>query len=367
MTDETNPSEALSPSAALLYAAHSAVLQRRSVIADEREEERARKGRRHPDAHVETLWTCTRYLSLSVHAIEREVPRLGARVRRLSTMLTPGVIAPALGADAIAFGFVRQTTADAHQAQAAAIDLGAIRSLPDGFGVALAMLLRASVLLLAPGGHPKRTPFDDDLRRLVDSGGQLASVPDEQRAMAAEGFLDAAERALEDAIVVDLTDAAGRVRLSRRDLEGLSRAGVLATQTIRNRLHARLGDVRRAVGLPFLFTPTDSARVDGAMRFDRGTVRFVRGAPPLSLGELCVGGYIEFSAHAPMMVSEPEPRSERFGLDHELLSMWVRAWSRERFGRALVLDERWHIVTGAELSGNVRSEVAFNLLRGATL
>jgi hypothetical protein len=367
MSDETNPSEALSPSVALLYAAHTAVLQRRSVIADERREERARNDRRPSDAHVEILGTCTRYLSLSVHAIEREVPGLGARVRRLSTMLTPGAIAPGLGADAIAFQFVWQSMAEAHKAQAAAIDLGAMRSLPDDGERALAMLLCASVLLLPTEDHPKRTPFDDELRRLVDPGGQLASVPVERRAMAAEGFLDAAEPELEDAIVVELTDAANRVRLSRRVLEGLSRTGMLATQTIKNRLHVRLVDVRRAVGLPLLFMSSDSARVDGEMRFDRGLVRFVRGPSPLSRGGLHDDGYLEFSPHTPMMVPEQAPRSKDFGLDHELLAMWVRAWSRERFGRALVIDERWQIVTGAaQLPGRVRSQVAFNLLGGST-
>ena len=45
------------------------------------------------------------------------------------------------------------------------------------------------------------------------------------------------------------------------------------------------------------------------------------------------------------------------------LSLWARAWSRERFGRPLAPNPNWYVVAGDALAGRVQSVAVFNVLR----
>lgn len=292
MANEWEGVSKLSHEGLLLYAAHTAVAQsqRSAAVRVEREGNDGRRpsgATRTPDGS-----TRSRFLSLSTLQLERVAPSVAFQAKVVSTMLRPDVV---LGSGPTAMMFT--LVAMKHRDEAGTIDLAPIQSLPEGRAPATDFLLRAAAYLLPPDGDIASSPFDAHLRRLLAVGPQ--ALPPEGDVVAAEYWLDLAERELEDFVSVDLSTAADRARISRRDIEKLTRANLIPRVEAKRRTQVHLGAVRRALGLPFLFPPLVTLRVDGVQVFDRGNVHFIRGSAPVAGGEPLEDGYLEFAPREP--------------------------------------------------------------------
>lgn len=372
MADEVGQTVALTPVGELLYAAHTAVAQRRYVEAKGREAELEREGRMRFSDHSRVLGTWTRYLSLSYRELERRAPEIAEQAHEVGLSLTPGATYEFIPGGGSRSDFLNAMLRDdlvmSHKARAKTIDLSTLDAVPADGPPATGHLLRAAGLLLSPPTEDHATPFDHDLRRLIDPDGRFAEMQTEHRLAEADALLDLAERELEDAFVVDLSVVANRTRVARADLEELVREGLIPRHVEKNRLHANLGHARRLLGLPFLFMHSASSRIEGTMLFTTGHVHFVRGVAPIDRGAPGDSIYLEFVPNSRSMRSRlgdyarRRCRHEDLWLDTEMLSMWLRAWASERFRRVIHLDDRWQVIAGQELPGRVRSAVAFNLL-----
>ncbi|MFO0653331.1 MAG: hypothetical protein U0326_44330, partial [Polyangiales bacterium] len=269
----------LTPVGALLYAAHTAIAARRATIAKEHTEAMAREGRTRLSSGAAELHPWTRYFELSVLEIARVEPKLDLQAKVIGNMLltrriwsaAPGDSAQAIGMSEVLSKLMIQS----HGAQTETINLRATTSLPDDRERSTDALLRAAALLATPPGLLTATRFDDDLRRLADAEGAAAKLTPDQARARADGWLDIAERELEDTVTVDLSEAASRVRLTRRELEGLVRAKVLPERREKKRMGVTLGELRRALGLPFVFSHAATPRIDGTLTFPMGAVHFV--------------------------------------------------------------------------------------------
>lgn len=370
MANERKGVSELTPEGTILYAAHTAVAQGQRSKGDGQVDASSCEGQHGADERARKGNAWARYLTLSFHQLERVAPAVAFQTRVVGNMLRPGGVYGARGGTTRHEVVIAETIGLAgmmHRERAASIDLSPISSLPEERSNATDLLLHAAVHLMAPVGDAMSSPFDADLRRLAAADTSILSPKGELSE--AERWLDLAEREFEDVVVVDLSEGADRARITRRELEGLARANIIPRLEAKKRQHVHPGALRRALGLPFLFPPTSSPRVDGAQEFARGRVHFVRGAAPIALDAPADGGYLEFTPRDPAQRAglaqyRHRPCSAKdLGLDPAALSLWARAWSRERFGRPLAPNPDWYVVAGDELARRVQSVAVFNVLQ----
>ncbi len=374
MSDVGSTDAELTPAGALLYAAHSAVAQRRWTEAQRREKDLPSEGDRRHGEHSFALGTWVRYLRLSGHALDRTAPHLARQARAVGAMLTPGTTYSALPSGGtrgdVLNAMLRDRVAEKHQAQALAIDLSTLATMPDDLSPAAVHLLAAAGALVAPDGDATATPFDADLRRLAGRVVTRTGLITEQFRPEVERLLDLAHRELEDDLVEDLASAAERVRLSRSDLEQLVRSGVLPRLEENNSLHVNLGVLRRTLGLPFTFTHLQAPRIEGNLAPPAGLIHFVHGPAPTELGNFA-DGHLEFLPRdrevrdAIARGGHRQWTTTDLRIDEARFAPWVRGWSRDRFGTTLEFAETWDVVRGHALEGGVQSVAVFNRLRPA--